>query len=65
MWNGRLPGGSGWNWHTKIIWVGTDLEASPYWVSGGVAYKGQFEIVTSQGTMDPPVLTHIWEVKAR
>lgn len=28
--NGRVPGGSGEVWHYKFIWVGPELEDSPY-----------------------------------
>ena len=28
-WNGMVPGGSGEVWHSKIIWVGPELESSP------------------------------------
>ncbi|MCL5735708.1 MAG: hypothetical protein M1274_09020 [Actinobacteria bacterium] len=36
---------TGENEHYKIIWVGTDLEDSPYWVEGGYAVWGQFEVI--------------------
>jgi hypothetical protein len=44
-WNGRVAGGSGWVEHYKIVWVGTQLEASPYWRSGGYAVWGEFEVI--------------------
>lgn len=49
-WNGNVPGGSGEVWHYKIIWVGSDLENSPYWHIGGYAIWGQFEVIMDQGT---------------
>jgi hypothetical protein len=48
--NGKVPGGSGEVWHYKIVWVGSDLEDSPYWVDGGYPVWGQFEVVMDQGT---------------
>ena len=50
-WNGAVPGGSGLVWHYKIIWVGPELEDSPYWREGGYPIWGQFEIIMSQGTV--------------
>jgi hypothetical protein len=49
-WNGNVPGGSDTTEHVKIIWVGTDLEDSPYWIIGGYAIWGEFEAVMDQGT---------------
>ena len=48
-WNGAVPGGSGEVWHYKIVWVGSDLEDSPYWRPGGYAVWGQFEVIMDQG----------------
>lgn len=61
-WNGRFPGGSGETWHYKMIWVGLELESSPYWRDGGQAIWGQFEVIMSHGTYpnDGTVL-HEWE----
>jgi len=56
-WNGNVPGGSGEVWHYKIIWVGTELEGSPYWRPGGYAIWGQFEVIMDHGTIDGE---HIW-----
>ena len=50
-WNGALPGGSGEVWHYKIIWVGSDLTSSPYWVDGGYDIWGQFEVIMDQGVV--------------
>jgi hypothetical protein len=44
-WNGSVPGGSGESETVKIIWVGPDLETSPYWRDGGYAIWGQFEVI--------------------
>ena len=49
-WNGQVPGGSGEVWHYKIIWVGPELEASPYWREGGYPIWGQFEVIMDHGT---------------
>jgi len=57
-WNGMVPGGSQEIWHYKIIWVGPELEDSPYWREGGYAVWGQFEVILSQGVVDGE---HIWE----
>lgn len=51
-WNGNVPGGSGTTEHCKIIWVGADLQNSPYWRTGGYPIWGQFEVLMDQGT-DP------------
>ncbi len=60
-WNGMVPGGSAEVWHYKIIWVGPELEASPYWREGGYAIWGQFEVILSQGVVGKK---HIWETHA-
>src|SRR3989344_5405068 len=60
-WNGKVPGGSGEVWHYKIVWVGPELENSPYWREGGYAVWGQFEVIMSQGSVDGE---HIWETHA-
>lgn len=60
-WNGMIPGGSGEVWHFKIIWVGTELEESPYWREGGVPVWGQFEIIMSHGVAGGE---HIWDTLA-
>jgi hypothetical protein len=49
-WNGAVPGGSGEVWHYKIIWVGPELEDSPYWREGGYPIWDQFEVIMDQGT---------------
>jgi hypothetical protein len=49
-WNGAVPGGSGEVWHYKIIWVGPELENSPYWREGGYPIWDQFEVIMDQGT---------------
>jgi hypothetical protein len=49
-WNGNVPGGSGFTEHAKIVWVGTDLEASPYWRAGGTAIWGEFEVILDHGS---------------
>lgn len=43
------PDGSQTVWHYKIIWVGPELETSPYWRDGGYAIWGQFEVIMDQG----------------
>ena len=60
-WNGMVEGGSGEVWHYKIVWVGPELENSPYWREGGYAIWGQFEVIMSQGTVQGE---HIWETHA-
>jgi hypothetical protein len=44
-WNGAVKGGSGEVEHVKIIWVGPELENSPYWREGGYDIWGQFEVI--------------------
>ena len=60
-WNGQAPGGSGEVWHYKIVWVGPELEDSPYWREGGYAIWGQFEVIMSHGTV---ANEHFWEAHA-
>lgn len=48
-WNGAVAGGSGDVWHYKFIWVGSDLAASSYWVPGGYAIWGNYEVIMDQG----------------
>lgn len=61
-WSGMSPDGSQGVWHYKIIWVGTELDNSPYWRQGGYAIWGQFEVVMSHGT--EPGQGHFWEALA-
>ena len=61
-WNGKVPDGSGEIWQYKIIWVGTELENSPYWREGGYAIWGQFEVIMSHGTIENK---HFWECLAK
>ena len=56
-WNGNVSGGSGEVWHYKIVWVGPELENSPYWRPGGYPIWGEFEVIMDQGTSDG---THSW-----
>ncbi len=49
-WNGNVPGGSGTGEHYKIVWVGKDLENSPYWRPGGYALWGEFEAIFDHAT---------------
>jgi len=51
-WNGMAQDGSGWTEHVKVIWVGPDLETSPYWRLGGYAIWSEFEVIMDQG-MEP------------
>lgn len=60
-WNGRVPDGSDEIWHYKIVWVGPELEASPYWREGGYPIWGQFEVIFSHGTSPDG---HFWETHA-
>jgi len=60
-WNGNVPGGSGEVWHYKIIWVGPELESSPYWKEGGYPVWGQFEVIMDHGTVDG---VHDWYTHA-
>ena len=61
-WNGQVSGGSGEIWHYKIVWVGSDLQSSPYWRSGGYALWGQFEVIMSHGSV---ANEHFWDAHAR
>ena len=60
-WNGRVPGGSEETWHYLIIWVGSELQDSPYWREGGYPIWGQFEVIFSHGTSPGG---HFWEAHA-
>jgi len=60
-WNGQVPGGSGESWHYLIVWVGSELEASPYWREDGYPIWGQFEVIFSHGTTPDG---HFWETHA-
>ena len=59
-WNGQAKG-SGEVWHYKIVWVGSELEDSPYWREGGYAIWGEFEVIFSQGTI---ANEHFWDAHA-
>lgn len=56
-WNGNVPNGSGTSEHYKIIWVGSQAESSPYWVSGGYSVWGNYEVIMDQGVFDG---AHAW-----
>lgn len=58
QWNGKVPGGSGSTEHFKCIWVGPELEASPYWRDGGYAIWGEFEAIMDHG--QTPDEGHVW-----
>ncbi len=60
-WNGAVDGGSGEVWHYKIVWVGPELESSPYWHDGGYAIWGEFETIMDMGTADGE---HTWYAHA-
>lgn len=64
-WNGKFPGGSGQIWHYKIIWVGPDLENSPYWRPGGYEVWGEFEVIMDQGQDPNAGPGHIWYAHAK
>jgi len=49
-WNGNVPGGSGETENFKCIWVGPELQDSPYWREGGEPIWGQFEIIFDKYT---------------
>jgi hypothetical protein len=61
-WNGMVEGGSGEVAHYKIIWVGPELESSPYWREGGYAIWGQFEVILDQGVVGGE---HYWNAHAQ
>lgn len=61
-WNGNVQGGSNVTEHYKIIWVGSDLENSPYWRQGGYEVWGEFEVIMDQGT---DATGHWWYAHAR
>jgi hypothetical protein len=44
-WNGRIYGGSGVSETVKVVWVGPELESSPYWRDGGYPIWGEFEVI--------------------
>ncbi len=48
-WNGMVPNGSGATEHCKIIWVGLELQDSPYWREGGTPIWNEFEVILDQG----------------
>lgn len=50
--NGMNPDGSQSVWHYKIIWVGSALENSEYWVLGGYSVWGNYEVIQDFG-FDP------------
>ena len=60
-WNGNVKGGSGEVWHYKIIWVGSQGDASPYWRDGGYLIWGNYEVIMSHGTV---ANEHFWDAHA-
>lgn len=61
-WNGKVPDGSGEVWHYKIVWVGPELDKSPYWRTGGYAIWGEFEVIMDQGSV---ANEHFWYTHAK
>jgi hypothetical protein len=60
-WNGMAPDGSSTTEHCKIVWVGPALETSLYWVPGGYAIWGEFEVLMDQGMVSG---AHDWYAHA-
>lgn len=60
-WNGMVLGGSQETWRYVNIWVGPELEGSPYWREGGYPIWGQFEVIMSHGTVEGE---HFWDCLA-
>ena len=60
-WNGKVQDGSGETWHYKIVWVGSQLQNSPYWNEGGYPIWGEFEVIMSHGTIGNQ---HFWDAHA-
>jgi len=52
QWNGAFPEGSGEVWHSRIVWVGSDLEESECWRDGGSPIWESFEILMDHGVAD-------------
>jgi hypothetical protein len=44
-WTGDVPGGSGISLACKIVWVGKQLENSPYWQPDGYPAGSEFEVI--------------------
>lgn len=60
QWNGKVPGGSGANWHYKIVWVGPCGKDGTELPNGGYCIWGQFEVLTDHG-QDPNIGPgHLW-----
>jgi hypothetical protein len=49
-WNGMFPGGSGYVWHYKIVWVPPCGDDGTPLGNGGYCLWGQFEVLMDQGT---------------
>ena len=60
--NGNVPGGDGYVWHYKIIWVGSAGQNSSYWEPGGYSVWGNYEVVMDQGVT--PGSGHSWNALA-
>lgn len=59
-WNGKVQGGSGQNWHYKIVWVGNYTEDSSLIPAGGYGIWDQFAVIMDQG-QDPTLGPgHVW-----
>ena len=56
-----MPEGSGEAAHYKIIWVGVGLQDSEYWLPGGYAIWGQFEVIMDHGLYPDG---HFWNTHA-
>ena len=62
-WNGMLADGSKVSEHVKIVWVGPDLEKSPYGRAGGYPIWGEFEVIFDHYTGADPT-NHYWMAHA-
>lgn len=58
-WNGKVKGGSGAVWHSKIKWIGSCTEGATF-PDGGYCLWNEYEVVMDQG-LDPRIgAGHIW-----
>lgn len=54
--NGNVPGGSGFVWHYKIVWIGNYISDPSLIPSGAYGIWGQFAVIMDQGV--DPALGH-------
>ena len=63
-WNGKVPNGSGQNWHYKIVWSAICAAAGTL-TDGGYCVWGSYEVLMDQGSDPNAGPGHLWFAHAK